>query len=178
MHIPELPYLPRCLKCYPLVSGFSNEEQELMDFVHCYFPNAHKDRKMIHPLELDIVVDELKLAIEFNGCYHHSVESGIQSGYHFSKTLMCEERGYRLVHIWEDEWIDHKEEVKKKLQKLFIGEEDLSFSDDTIKLDRCWFSKLQRIPGYKLVEETKPDNEIRRGHVVENCGFLVYKKTK
>lgn len=73
MHIPEFPYLPRCLKCYPYFSGFSNKEKDLFELVKSYFPNAHKDRKLINPLELDIVIDELKLAIEFNGNWFHSL---------------------------------------------------------------------------------------------------------
>ena len=27
------------------------------------------------------------------------------------KTQMCEQLGYRLIHIWEDEWNNNKEEI-------------------------------------------------------------------
>jgi hypothetical protein len=39
---------------------------ELLEFIKEYFPNAKKDRKIIKPKELDILIPELKLGIEFN----------------------------------------------------------------------------------------------------------------
>ena len=73
-HVKECPYLPHCWNCYPRMSGESKSEFELLDFVKQYFPNAHKDNELIKPQELDIVIDELKLAVEFNGDYWHSTE--------------------------------------------------------------------------------------------------------
>ena len=58
---------PRCLHCYPFIQGFSNSEKELVDFCKQYYPNLiENDRQLIKPKELDIVIPELKLAIEFN----------------------------------------------------------------------------------------------------------------
>ena len=66
-HNHEFPYLPRCLHCYPFIQGFSNSEKELVDFCKQYYPNLKEnDRELISPYELDIVIPELKLAIEFN----------------------------------------------------------------------------------------------------------------
>ena len=63
----EFPYLPRCLKCYPFIQGYSNSEKELVEFCKQYYPNLiENDRQLIKPKELDIVIPELKLAIEFN----------------------------------------------------------------------------------------------------------------
>lgn len=33
MHIEEFPYLPRCLTCFPYMSGFSKEEKELLNYI-------------------------------------------------------------------------------------------------------------------------------------------------
>ena len=152
--------LPRCLKCYPLISGFSYKELELLDFVKQYFPNAGKDRKIIAPLELDIVIHEIKLAIEFNGVYFHSLNNS---------------KGYRLIHIWEDEWNNNKEEIKLKLKNIFKGEENLLFKDKEVILDRSWFNCLE-IPGYILKKEISSEIVIRDGFEVEDCGKLVYIK--
>ena len=64
----ELPYLPRCLKCYPFVQGFSGREKELVDFVKSIYNGKilENDRELIKPYELDIVIPEFKLAIEFD----------------------------------------------------------------------------------------------------------------
>ena len=66
-HNHEFPYLPRCLHCYPFIQGFSNSEKDLADFCKQFYPNLKEnDRELISPYELDIVIPELKLAIEFN----------------------------------------------------------------------------------------------------------------
>lgn len=47
--------------------GTSKKEQELIEFCHQFFNNLIiKDRQLIKPYELDIVIPELHLAIEFN----------------------------------------------------------------------------------------------------------------
>ncbi len=154
--------LPRCLNCYPFGCNTSQKELELLDFVHQYFPNAGKDRKLISPLELDIVIPELKLAIEFNGVFYHALNcsKGVQPGYHLNKTLACNEKGYRLIHIWEDEWNSNEDEIKTKLEKIFKGEENLVFEDDEIILDRSLFNNIE-IPDYILKEEVLQKSILR-----------------
>ncbi|MEE3344816.1 MAG: hypothetical protein VZS44_12030 [Bacilli bacterium] len=61
------------------------------------------DRNIIKPLELDIYIPKLKLAIEYNGCYFHSIEMGTDKKYHLNKSLLCREQGIRLVHIYDFE---------------------------------------------------------------------------
>lgn len=57
--------LPRCFDCYPRIK--STGEFELLDFCKQYYPDLiENDRQLIKPYELDIVIPELKLAIEFN----------------------------------------------------------------------------------------------------------------
>jgi hypothetical protein len=64
--------VPRCLNCYPLNIN-SYKEKELVEFCKQYYPDLiENDRELIKPYELDIVIPELKLAIEFNGTYWHS----------------------------------------------------------------------------------------------------------
>ena len=59
--------LPRCLNCFPKYTGVSAKEIELSEFCKQYFPDLKEnERTLIKPYELDIVIPELKLAIEFN----------------------------------------------------------------------------------------------------------------
>lgn len=64
------------------------------------------DRTVIAPKEIDILVPEFKLAIEYNGMYWHRPEvfGGIKGWleYHVSKEVECEYKGYRLLHVWSD----------------------------------------------------------------------------
>ena len=58
-------YVPRCLHCYPKYR--SSGELELAEFCKRYYPDLKEnDRTLIKPYELDIVIPEKKLAIEFN----------------------------------------------------------------------------------------------------------------
>ena len=65
--------IPRCPFCYPKYHSVA--EQELINFCKQFFNNLIEyDRTLIKPYELDIVIPDLNLAIEFNGVYYHSIE--------------------------------------------------------------------------------------------------------
>ncbi len=168
--------IPRCFNCFPYVGSYSYKENDLMNFIKEFYPNAHKDKKLIYPLELDIVIDELKLAIEFNGIYWHSEnhfsKSNIEN-YHYNKMLKCNEKGYRLIQIWEDDWDNNNEQIKNRLKIILNNEE--KFNDDELILDRCWFNGII-LNGYNLIEEIPPYEEYRNGFKIKNCGFLKFKK--
>lgn len=70
------------------------------------------DRTLISPYELDIVVPSYNIAVEFNGMHWHN-ENIVKKNYHQLKTIKCEKVGYRLIHIFEDQWHSNK--------KLCIG---------------------------------------------------------
>ena len=67
---------------------------------------------LIHPLELDIVIPSKKIAIEYNGLYWHSEQQGKDINYHLNKFNLCKDKGYRLIQIWENEWLMKKDIVK------------------------------------------------------------------
>ena len=178
-HVKECQYLPHCWKCYPRMSGESKTELELLDFVKQYYPNAHKDNELIKPQELDIIIPELNLAIEYNGDYWHSTECWLEHhdnldgyyGRHLNKVLETNKKGYRLIHISESEYNN----LIPKLKDILEGKENLNFTEDIIKLDRSWYNNTE-IPGYELVEELPPEIVNRNKFNVENCGYLVYKR--
>lgn len=94
-----------CPLCNP-INYYSGEENKLKEFLDKnnikYISNS---RNIIKPYELDFYIEDKKLAIEMNGVYYHSLDSGKDKNYHKKKTDLCEGLGIRLVHIWEDEWI-------------------------------------------------------------------------
>ena len=56
-------------------------------------------------LEIDFVIPQHNLAIEFNGLYYHS--SLFKSKYyHLQKTKVCQKEGLHLIHIFEDEFLE------------------------------------------------------------------------
>lgn len=92
--------------------------------------------------------------------------------YHLNKTELCEQLGYRLIHIWENEWNNNKDEIKAKLENILNNAEELATNSKELILDRCWYSKNTIINGFKLAEITEP--ELMKNNCY-NCGKLIRK---
>ena len=168
-------HIPRCPTCYPIIGGSSKGEIELSEFCKQFYPNLiQHDRQLITPYELDIMIPERKLAIEFNGKYWHSIfKNATAETYHLMKTELCEQLEYRLIHIWENDWNNNKDEIKTKLEKILNNTEEFATNNKELILDRCWYSKNIIINGFKLVEITEP--ELMKNNCY-NCGKLIYRK--
>lgn len=106
-----------CRVCYPINTGTSDKEKEVVNFLSEYCEVIQNDKTIINPKELDIVIPEHNLAIEFNGLYWHS-EIYKDKNYHINKKNACSEQGLTLVQIFEDEWQNSKEIVKSRLLSL------------------------------------------------------------
>lgn len=70
-----------------------------------------KNRSILDGKELDIYIPSLKIAVEFNGTYWHS-DLYKDTKYHQLKTIKCAQRGIRLIHIFEYEWLDKLKRIK------------------------------------------------------------------
>jgi hypothetical protein len=123
--------------------------QEIVDYLLELDPLLQlsiNDRKLIAPYEIDILISDHRLAIEFNGFFWHS-DSSKGNNYHLMKTTACADNGVKLIHIFEDEWVYKKEIVKSRLsyllnrsKRLFARKcevREVSPSDATKFLDRC-----------------------------------------
>ena len=53
------------------------------------------------------------------GLLWHSDKFKQDKNYHLNKTIECESKGYRLIHIFEDEWVNKQEIIKSKLLSIF-----------------------------------------------------------
>ncbi|HDK25995.1 MAG TPA: hypothetical protein ENG48_02735 [Candidatus Atribacteria bacterium] len=106
----------RCPKCYP--SATSIGEQNLKEFIKKLGFRIEKNNKtIIYPYELDIYIPEKKIAIEYNGLYWHS-DIFKDKLYHLNKLKLCNEKGIRLVQIFEDEWLIKQDIVKARLRQI------------------------------------------------------------
>lgn len=103
----------------------SKGENEIKEFIEGLGLEVFKgkNRSLLDGKEIDLVIPELKIGIEYNGLYFHTENMGKNSNYHINKTLSCNELGYRLIHIFEDEWMVNKELVKSKLRHI-LGKND------------------------------------------------------
>lgn len=110
-----------CPSCAARLSTPENEIVKMIESENLIV--IRSDRSLIKPLEIDIVIPEKKIAIEYNGLRWHSDEFGKDKDYHANKTKMCNDAGFRLVHIWENEWNENKE-LQIRFIKQILGLSD------------------------------------------------------
>ena len=129
----------QCPKCYPRQNGDSIEEIKLREFiVSLGFTVEQNNRKLITPYELDIVIPDKNIAIEYNGIYWHSDKIMNENRnidpkkYHLDKINNCANKNYKLITIFEDEWIEKQDIVKSKLSQI------LGINNSTnIDIEKC-----------------------------------------
>lgn len=104
-----------CAQCYAK-TFVSKGEQDIADFIVSLGLNiVQSDRKTLKRKELDIVVPEKKVAIEFNGVFWHSEPAGKDKDYHRNKWIAAKEAGIQLIQVWEDEWNRNPEQIKRMI---------------------------------------------------------------
>ena len=104
-----------CPTKLPLMGNASLAETELLDYIKSIYDGEIEtgDHSIISPLELDIVIPDKHIAIEFNGVFWHSdFNPRMCKTYHRDKSLKCRDKGYQLLHIWEDDWYNRKDIIK------------------------------------------------------------------
>jgi very-short-patch-repair endonuclease len=96
----------------------SKPEQLINDSLNINFESSN--RAILNGLEIDLVNHEHKIGIEFNGNLHHSENFGKKDrNYHLNKTKKANENGYKLIHIFEDEFAYKFDIVINKLKHIF-----------------------------------------------------------
>ena len=119
---------PHCPKCYANMSRF---EEEVRQFCEQHFDNLiYNSKQIIPPLEIDIYIPDINIAIECNGVYWHS-DQFKNKDYHHQKYLNCAKQNVWLLQIFEDEWKDKRELVKSYLLNTFVK------SPNTIQSSQC-----------------------------------------
>ncbi len=111
-----------CTICNPISKTSSIKENE----IKLWLKNELKikniienDRKILKNKEIDILLPDHDLGIEFNGLYWHS-NINIDNDYHLNKTQLANTKGIKLIHIFEDEWI-LKSDIVKSIIKNKVG---------------------------------------------------------
>ena len=85
--------------------NYSHYEEELRTLLDAWkVPYKANVRDVLgNGQEIDIYCPERKVGIEFNGNYWHS-DLCKEKKYHFLKSMSAQEKGIRLIHIYEYEW--------------------------------------------------------------------------
>ena len=90
--------------------NLSQPQIELQEYISsiCNEDIIINTKKIITPYELDIYIPNKNLAIEFNGNYYHTTNN-VDKKAHYNKSKLCEEKGIRLIHIFEYEWNNERQ---------------------------------------------------------------------
>lgn len=103
--------------------GKSHYEDEIVNFINSLdITNIIRNSKQyLDGQEIDIYLPDYKIGIEFDGTFWHS-DLYKNSDYHFNKSLLAQEKGIRLIHIYQYEWDnDLTREKIKQLLKISLG---------------------------------------------------------
>jgi len=143
----------RCKKCNPQCSTQQRELYRLI--VSWGFHDAiNNNRVLLKNLELDVTVPSKRVAIEFNGIYWHSDVYVKNNGRHEEKTELVNRLGYKLIHIFEDEWKEKKSIVISMLRhKLGISTQK-SFAR------KCEIVELNRQQRKEFFEENHLEGDV------------------
>ena len=120
----------------------SKLEIEIVSFIKTFYLGEiiTNSKDIIPPMELDIFLPTLNLAIEFNGGYWHN-EKFKPKDYHLLKYNLCKEKDIRLISIWEWEIVKDKEKIKNFIKNIIIkktklGARKLKIKEVSIKEQR------------------------------------------
>ena len=132
----------QCPKCAP--AGTSGPEIEIREWIKSLgievesfvFPTGKTRRK-----SLDIYIPSLKLGIEHDGLYFHSVEGLKRSNknytdidakkHHIRKMKLANDLGIRVIFIRGDEWKERSAQVKNFLKSVLNKNEHIVFARKT-----------------------------------------------
>jgi hypothetical protein len=151
-------------------------ELELLDYIKSIYQGVviANDRSVIAPKELDIYLPELNLAFEFNGVYWHSTANGTGNDYHYLKTQACTNAGVRLVHVFENQWLDNNDLIRTRIAEL-VGANQL------IDASECEVTLLDRadefLQQYHITGNTPHDTAIQLLHNGAVVSCLAVKQT-
>lgn len=107
-----------CTACNPKNPESSFEEQTLREYVESLgFHTDHYARGFIGGYGADIVVEECKVIIEYDGIGWHN-ERFKSANYHLEKSIAARECGYRMVHVFSDEWAERRDIVKSRISAI------------------------------------------------------------
>lgn len=139
----------------------SKAEDEIAKFIKEHnIKVITRNKDILDGLEVDIYIPSLRIGIEYDGLIWHSEKCKVDKNYHLKKTETCEKKGIRLIHIFEDEWVNHKDIVLSRLKNI------LSINDgEKIYARKCVI---------KQIEQKESKNFINANHLQGHCEAKVH----
>lgn len=163
----------------------SGEENELTSYIKSiYNGEIILNSRSLVGFELDIYLPDLKLAFEYDGSYWHSYKNKY---YHLDKTILCERRGIKLIHVWDAVWKSQPDFIKGIIKDNIEGKK-INSTEDIIILDRRYYSTLDKPENYFILYKTEPtvyysncrtikkDYSVTTPYSLFDCGNIIFAK--
>jgi Zn ribbon nucleic-acid-binding protein len=106
-----------CGKCGQIIS---KSENDIYEYIKSIYNGkiVRNNRKILDGKEIDILLPDKNIGIEYCGLYWHSNLFKNDKYYHKNKMEDAYKNNIRLVSIFENEWLLKKEIVKSKLKHI------------------------------------------------------------
>lgn len=152
--------------CPYCTHNISNQEKEITDYINSLgFETENNNRKLLGDTkEIDIIIPSRKIAIEFDGLYWHCEKNKPNKTFHLDKTVECGKNGFRLIHIFEDEWLFNKDIVKSRLNAILGG------NINRIYARKCEIREIENSDCKNFLGE----NHIQGGNVNSSVRYGLY----
>lgn len=130
-------------------NNMSIGEKEIEEYINSLGIDTESKKRGIlsDNKEIDVLMPNNSIGIEYDGLKWHSDEFK-DKNYHLDKTKECESYGIRLIHIFEDEWINKQEIIKSMLSNI------LGKTKDRIYARKCKIKEINK--------------DVKRGFLEEN----------
>ena len=124
----------------------STGESEIIEYIRSMGFKVSQNRKILDGLELDIFVEDKNIAFEYDGLYWHN-ELYKSKNYHNDKTNACLSKGIKLIHIFEDEWLNKTDIVKSRINNM------LGVTQQKIYARKCEVKEVDSETSNKFLDE-------------------------
>lgn len=169
-----------CTICYPINEHKSLKEIELFNYIKSIYNgdiiSGYKDK-----FEIDIYLPNENIGFEFNGIYWHSNKFINDENYHINKTNFFKTKNIKIIHIWEDDWLSDKNNIKKYIENIILNENysyNVYENNNEIMINKSYPSIIN--DKYKFIKTTKPELEYKifnnTIYEIYNCGYDIYQK--
>lgn len=154
----------------------SKGQNEVADYIESLgFAIKTNDRKLIYPLELDIIIETKNIAIEYCGVFFHCETGGNKpKNYHLNKQKLCREKGYTLITIFESEWKTRPEIIKSIISHKLGVTQNKIYARQT-EFREIGFNDIKTFEKENHIQGTRPANKyyglFHNGDLVMSISF-------
>ena len=141
-----------CPNCSNLVSFW---EKDVNNFINSLgIKTETSNRDILNGKEIDILINDKNIGIECDGLIYHSELFNDDKNYHINKTNLCNDKGIRLIHIFEDEWKLKNNIVKSMLKNI------LDKNDTKIYARKCELKKVNQKEKKEFLENNHIQGDV------------------